>query len=276
MLLSRRRHLVELLDFATCPKIIRDGATDYLQFIIRTGNAYRPVVPLLAEALSARNITSVVDLCSGGGGPWPELRDAMVRAGASPDLRVRLTDLYPNIDAFAKIECRNEHVTGEPQPLDIERATAPLRGVRTFFSSFHHFKPDVAERVLRNAARNGDGVFIGEVTQRRPGAMMFMLLAPLLVWLATPRLRPFTWSRLFFTYVIPAIPFVVCFDGIVSCFRTYSTDELRELTTSVADLRYEWQLGQLYGRGPLPVTYALGFPTSREASRRDPDAPPAS
>lgn len=265
MFLSRRRHLIELLDIPGCPRTIRDGATDYLQFIIRTGNAYGPIVPILAGALKQQNISSIVDLCSGGGGPWPELRAALIAAGAPPDLRVRLTDLYPNVEAFAKIDQRDEHITGESQPLDIERATAPLRGIRTFFSSFHHFQPDVAERVLRNAARNGDGIFIAEVTQRRIGPMLFMLLAPLLVWLATPRLRPFTWSRLFFTYIIPAIPFVVCFDGIVSCFRTYSVDELRDLTTRVADLRYEWQLGLSYGRGPLPVLYALGLPTSREA-----------
>lgn len=265
MIFPRRLHGIELLDIPRCPRAIRDGATDYLQFIIRTGNAYGPIVPILSGALAKRQLKSLVDLCSGGGGPWPELRAALITAGAPADLRVRLTDLYPNLEAFANITARDEHITGEPQPLDVERATVPLRGLRTFFSSFHHFPPHVARQVLRNAARNGDGILIAEVTQRSVAAMLFMLLAPLLVWLATPRLRPFKWSRLFYTYVIPAIPFVVCFDGIVSCFRTYSVDELRELTTSVEDLRYEWQLGLVYGRGPLPVTYVLGIATSREA-----------
>ena len=93
--------------------------------------------------------------------------------------------------------------------------------------------------------------------------MLFMLLAPVFVWLATPLLRPFSWARIFFTYVIPAIPFVVCFDGIVSCCRTYSPDELRELVKSVSDLGYEWRLGQVSGRGLLPVTFALAIPTAR-------------
>lgn len=263
MIFSRRLHGIELLDIPRCPRVIRDGATDYLQFIIRTGNAYGPIVPMLAQALAKKQISGIVDLCSGGGGPWPELRKSLVANGAPGQLRVHLTDLYPNVEAFTNAAARDVLVTGRHEAFDIERYSIPMHGLRTFFSSFHHFTPDVAKQVLRNAARDGDGVLIAEVTNRRVSAMLFMLLAPLLVWLATPRLRPFRWSRLFFTYAIPAIPFVVCYDGVVSCFRTYNLDELRGLTTSVEDLHYEWQLGLAYGRGPLPVTYALGFPTSR-------------
>lgn len=264
MFFPRRLHGIELLDIPRCPRVIRDGATDYLQFIIRASSAYAPIAPLLARALAQQHINEIVDLCSGGGGPWPELRAVLVANGAPRELRVRLTDLYPNFEAFAKVAQRDPLVSGVRESVNIERTSFQTRGLRTFFSSFHHFAPRVAQQVLRNAAKNGDGILIAEVTRRSVPVMMFMLLAPLLVWLATPRLRPFKWSRLFFTYVLPAIPFAVCFDGIVSCFRTYSVEELRALTTSVEDLQYEWQLGLLYGRGPLPVTYALGLPTSRE------------
>lgn len=264
MILSRRLHGIELLDIPRCPRVIRDGATDYLQFIIRAGNAYGPIVPVAASALKLHETRHIVDMCSGGGGPWPELRTALVSAGAPPDLSVRLTDLYPNTDAFAKNTARDAFVTGNATPLDIEHETVAHPGMRTFFSSFHHFAPPVAERVLRNALATRQPILIAEVTQRSASAVLFMLLAPLLVWLATPRLRPFSWSRIFFTYIIPAIPFVVCFDGIVSCFRTYSPDELEALFRTVSDLRYEWQVGLQRGRGPLPVTFALGLPTSPE------------
>lgn len=265
MLFSRRLHGIELLDIPRCPRAIRDGATDYLQFIIRTGNAYGPIVRILASALADRDERSIVDLCSGGGGPWPELRSALVSHGAPANLRVQLTDLFPNQRAFAKNTARDALVTGVSTPLDVEQEVVPYPGMRTFFSSFHHFAPAVAERVLRNALCTRQPILIAEATQRSALAVMLMLLTPLFVWLATPQLRPFTWSRMFFTYIIPAIPFVVCFDGIVSCLRTYSPAELRELVKSVKDLQYEWQLGLARGSGPLPVTYALGLPTSREA-----------
>jgi len=265
MIFSRRLHGIELLDIPRCPRMIRDGALDYLQFIIRTGHAYSPIVGLLAPALRSRNITSVVDVCSGGGGPWPDLRAALVRAGAPSDLCVTLTDKYPNVEAFSKNARTDAQVVGRVEPVDVENSRIPLTGLRTSFSSFHHFPPQIARQVLRNLAHGGQGIFIAEVTERSAMTLVFMLLAPLLVWLATPRLRPFKWSRLFLTYIIPAIPFVVCYDGIVSCFRTYSDRELQALFTSVEDLHYEWQVGQLSARGQLSVTYALGFPKAREA-----------
>ena len=43
-----RFHLFELEDFAWCPNIIRDLATDYLQFMETKMKLHRPVVPLLA------------------------------------------------------------------------------------------------------------------------------------------------------------------------------------------------------------------------------------
>lgn len=260
---GRRLHGIELLDIARCPRVVRDGALDYLQFVIRSTRAYSPIVPILAAALKAREIRDIVDVCSGGGGPWPDLRTDLVNAGAAAELHVTLTDLFPNIQAFAQIVSRDPFVTGHATPHNIEQHNVPLSGMRTIFSSFHHFSPPVAARVLRNVLSTRQPIFIAEITQRRVSAMLWMLLAPLLVWLATPQLRPFTWSRIFFTYLVPAIPLVVCFDGIVSCFRTYSEAELRELFRSVDDLQYEWQLGRVQGRGPLPVTFALGFPRTR-------------
>lgn len=259
----RRLHGIELLDIPRCPRAIRDGATDYLQFIIRAGNAYDPIIERLAATLRKQRISNIVDVCSGGGGPWPELRTALVRAGAPDDLCVTLTDQYPNLEAFARASALDRHVAGDRTPRNIEQQAVPHSGLRTFFSSFHHFNPATAEQVLRNAAASRQPIFIAEATERSALAIGFMLFAPLMVWLATPRLRPFTWTRLFLTYVIPAIPLAVCFDGIVSCFRTYTTDELRELVRSVSDLEYEWELGQELGRGQLPVTFALGLPTSR-------------
>ena len=64
-------------------------------------------------------------------------------------------------------------------------------------------------------------------------------------WLLTPRMRPFRWSRLLFTYLVPLIPLVVLWDGIVSCFRTRTPEELLELTKSFP--QYNWTAG--YAKG---------------------------
>ena len=41
------------------------------------------------------------------------------------------------------------------------------------------------------------------------------------------------WAHLFFTYVVPIVPFVLVYDGIVSCLRTRRWGEVMELVARV-------------------------------------------
>jgi hypothetical protein len=44
-----------------------------LEFFLRIGNYYAPIVPRLRAALEKTGERQIVDLCSGGGGPWLRL-----------------------------------------------------------------------------------------------------------------------------------------------------------------------------------------------------------
>ena len=79
----------------------------------------------------------------------------------------------------------------------------------------------------------------------------------------TPAIRPFRWSRLFWTYILPAIPLAVVFDGIVSCLRTYRPNELLELTEGIEG--YRWESGESRDKGPIPITYLVGVHTPAQA-----------
>lgn len=58
----------------------------------------------------------------------------------------------------------------------------------------------------------------------------------------TPLVRPFRLSRLFWTYVLPAIPLLFAWDGTVSALRAYTPEELLELARSVpGGNAYTWQ-----------------------------------
>jgi hypothetical protein len=94
-----------------------------------------------------------------------------------------------------------------------------------------------------------------------------MLILPLLAWLFTPFLRPFRWSRLFWTYVVPAIPFVLLHDGIVSCLRTYEPAELQAMVARLHGRPYVWEIGRTVSPlSPIGITYLTGWPS--------PPAPP--
>ena len=77
----------------------------------------------------------------------------------------------------------------------------------------------------------------------------------------TPFIRPFRWSRLLWTYLVPLVPFAVLFDGLVSCLRTYRVEELRDLTARLEANDYDWDIGTVKNTaGPIPITYLIGVP----------------
>jgi hypothetical protein len=62
------------------------------------------------------------------------------------------------------------------------------------------------------------------------------------------------------TYMLPIIPVVLLFDGVVSCLRTYRTEELREMIETLAGIEYQWEVDELSrGFGVPPVTYLIGY-----------------
>jgi hypothetical protein len=108
-------------------------------------------------------------------------------------------------------------------------------------------------------ASQGIGIF--EVTRRAPSAIAWMFLWALLPLLFTPWIRPFRWSRLLCTYVLPIIPLVLLFDGVVSCLRTYRPQELREIIAKLSATEYLWELGERANpAGDVPVAYLIGYP----------------
>lgn len=253
----QRIHFIEIEDEAWCPAPVRDGATDYLQFVIEKANPYQIILEKLQNALDLTKRTEVIDLCSGGGGPWKNLIPALT--SRNPRIKFCLTDKYPNLDSFKELQKSfPDNLNFSTESVDAAQVPKELKGFRTLFASFHHFRPTEARRILKNAVENREGIAIFEFTQRKISAILAMLITPLLVLLVTPFIRPFKFSRIFLTYLIPAIPLVVGFDGVVSCLRTYTPTELKELAGDLSS-EYQWEIGELPVKGSLvPVTYLIG------------------
>jgi hypothetical protein len=260
----RRLQLVELEDLAWFPAILRNLATDYLQIMLHVSNPYAPVASRLRNALDAAGERRILDLASGGSGPWARLLP-LLAAGSTP-VHVTLTDRYPNIAAYQALAHRFPGtVTFAPEPVDARQVPHKLAGLRTIFSAFHHFPPEVARAIIADAVGQGRAIAIFEATARTPAVFFAMLTTPLLVWLLTPLIRPLTPARLLFTYFVPLVPAIVLFDGVVSCLRSYTNDELRCLVEQVPGATgYHWEIGVERARSaPFGITYCVGVPHGR-------------
>lgn len=257
-----RVHAFEIEDQPWCPAPVRDAATDFLQFALHLGNQYAPAVPLLVDALRRTGATRIIDLCAGGGGPWSRLLPALEEAGIAAE--VHLTDRFPNLEAFrAASERTGGGLTFEAEPVDATAVPAHLLGLRTVFTAFHHFPPDAARAILADAVRARQPIAVFEATERTVPAVAGMVFSPLLTLGVTPFIRPVRMSRILLTYLLPVVPLVVLWDGVVSCLRTYSVAELDGLVPGVpGGDTYEWRIGQVKGHGPARVTYLVGIPAA--------------
>ena len=257
-----RFHLIEIHEQLWFPDSLRAVVTDLLQFTLNFTGYYRAAQPLLQAAIGDSGANSVVDLCSGGGGPWPDLFAGIATESAGQPVSLCLTDKFPNRAALEKMpKALRGLVSYSSEPIDAECVPRNLRGFRTLFNSFHHFAGAHAEAVLEDAVKSGQGVAIFEVTQRKPLPILAAIFMGLGALLFLPFVRPFRFSEFVFTYLVPVVPFVLWFDGAVSCLRSHSLAELRELVNAPQLRAFDWRCGHLRATGsPLPVTYLIGLP----------------
>ena len=75
----RRVQFIELHEQPWFPSSLRDEITDALQFGLNLLKAYAPIAPLLQSVLDSTRSRSIVDMCSGGGGPWLDLSRKLQR-----------------------------------------------------------------------------------------------------------------------------------------------------------------------------------------------------
>jgi ubiquinone/menaquinone biosynthesis C-methylase UbiE len=158
----RRFHLIEIHEQDWMPESLRSATTDYLAHVEDVSKIYDPVVPVLVEAIRESGADRVVDLCSGGAGPWGRLQ-GLVSEELGKSIEVVLTDLNPNRAAFEYVsEKLGAEISFSDAPVDVLDVPEGMSGFRTLFSSFHHFRPDDARKILGDAVAKGEGIAVVE------------------------------------------------------------------------------------------------------------------
>jgi hypothetical protein len=255
----RRLNLVELHEQPWFPKSLRDAVTDVLQLLLNRSRYHELVGPLLRVALHRARASHVVDLCSGGGGPWLELIELV---GSDRAISVCLTDKFPNSKTFRRMETASQgKIKFVSEGVDARHVPPKFCGFRTLFNSFHHFDPERAKAILQDAVQRREGVAIFEVPRRTFATLCATLLMGLGTFVVVPIIRPFRPSLFVWTYLIPVLPAVMWIDGMVSRLRVYAPSELRELCDLPTLHSYAWIAGIIRKRHSLlTVTYLVGYP----------------
>lgn len=257
-----RVQLFEFEDLSWFPEKIRNYMTDYLEFVSNKYDIYEPVVPILLKGLKSTSEPQIVDLASGGGGGWKSLsKHLKVKA---TNIHVHLTDFYPNqesLENFTKVD--PSFFSYSTDSVDARNVPANLKGLRTQFLSFHHFNEEDAKSILQNAIDSGNPIAVFEAQKNSVGDFIKLFFSPINVLLFTPLIKPFTFGRLFFTYIIPLVPIFTWWDGLVSVLRSYSPKELNKLIDELENKdKFLWEIGEKK-KGMFTIYYLLGTPVNQ-------------
>ena len=255
-----RLHLFEFEDLPWFPKFIRDGGTDFLGFILNKAKFYEPTIEVIEQVIQETKHNRILDLCSGNGGPIASLSQKLA---PESDITFVLSDKFPNLPAFDRLkQTSNNKIDYLPEPLDVITMDGDAEGIRTMYSAIHHFKPREVRIILGNVVQSGMPLCIFDSGDKHIGTILgIMIFHPLLFIFCTPFIRPFTLSRILFTYLIPIIPLYTIWDGIVSIIRLHRPDKLLSVAKSVDKSEsYVWKSGKLKNKIGFSIAYLTGIP----------------
>ena len=259
-----RIHAFEFLDMSWYPGVFRQIQTDYLQFAASFGSGHRNLILLIQKAMVIAGTNQIVDLCSGSAGPWRGLLKQFHEKGIQ--LHITLSDKYPQEDVVNKWQNDESGlITYFPDSVDATEVPIQLKGMRTLFEGFHHFQPTNAQKILKNAKESGEPIGIFDASIKTPWGWLLLILSPLITILTylliTPFIKPRTFSRFLWTYILPIVPLATCWDGVISLLRVYSPEALLELVEPLQSKDYVWQAGTASTETPVfDFTYLIGYP----------------
>ena len=258
----KRIHLFELEDQNWFPDRLRVYMTRLIVVMHRLLNSSDEIAGLLSKIPASLKQGKIVDLCSGSGGPMPEVCKILEKKYNYSNLKLTLTDRYPNQHLAAQInEDKSNNANYITRPIDATNVPPELKGIRTMVSSFHHFRPEQARKILSDAMENNQPILIYEISDNSAPLALAWISLPvnfLMTFFITPFVRPLTLPQIIFTYLIPVLPLCFAWDGAVSNVRTYTTEDMNELLMGLENNNYTWEKGLIGGK--LKKIYLMGTP----------------
>lgn len=223
----------EIHDRPWCCRAIHDGITDFLAFFAEYSGLRRKAYRRIAQVLGTTGSSKVVELCAGSGfGAMHMLRRLRLMLPGR-NVSVVATDIRENSN-WPLIRSATEGGVSTLRK-DAETALREEAGVFVMFAALHHFSSSEIVSLLKTASAHAKTFICVDYFTRGRIVDLFPLFAgPFLMFFAAPLIFPFSWTRLFLTWVIPILPALLFIDTMLSMLRSYTLDELKEIVASAS------------------------------------------
>lgn len=226
----KRIHLFEFEDYSWFTNWLRKCLTRMMVVMHNMLHTSEEMAELIHRGLKHSDTNTIIDLCSGSGGPMPKVLTILKKKYGVKNPKLLMTDLFPNKEYAAKVNSEiNGEITYSIEPVDAANVDAYKKGLRTMVGSLHHMKPEVARQILKNALDSKQPICTFEISDNSFTTMIWWIAIPInfiTAFVVSLLARPMTWQQIVFTFLIPIIPITFAWDGAVSNARTYTLDDM--------------------------------------------------
>lgn len=230
-------HLFEFMDHAWTPTVLRTTLLDVLDFC---NCNFRPWYRLLAEDLLRTAAAEGAEcVAEPGAGAAPILRELALLiqrnpAGPAQSLRLIPSDLYPVPEVWRGLQQEFPNIEPIYEPVDMFGSHAwPPRTLLLLAASLHHIPRDRRTRLLQTLLETADGIVVHEPVRRTVISMLLTSFCwfPALLTPAARMGHRGSLRRILLCWLIPVVPLMFVWDGLVSCLRQWTDaewDQVRE------------------------------------------------
>lgn len=225
--------LFEFMDHPRTPRILRETLLDVLDYCNSDFRPYyREIAQEISEIARERDLTTIVELGAG----YAPLTSELAKLNRK-DLTLIPCDLYPETTPWKTLVSQfGERVQPIYEPVDLTvRQDWPEKTVLVLCATLHHIPPAIRRATLKTLHDSAHCILIFEPIRKTPFSM-FLVLFALIPALLTPAFRfnrPGRLRRVLFCWLLPIVPLMFVWDGLVSCLRQWSTAEWSRFTASL-------------------------------------------
>jgi ubiquinone/menaquinone biosynthesis C-methylase UbiE len=220
--------LKELEDYNWFPNMLRKFQLEFIGSLVNWFGFYKPIVPLAKNLLENAKTNAVIDLCSGSGEPAIYLQKKIAN-----NFVTTLTDKFP------QKKSSTSSLSYLQQSIDVLNIMPEKEKLYTMYNAFHHFDDEQQRNILQKFSTNQSSILIVEILTPSFFTFLNVIFSGTIgQLLLTPFVKPFSFWRLFFTYVIPINIFTVVYDGIISVIKSKSVKQYQALVSTITQNNY--------------------------------------
>ena len=222
-----QKKLFEFGDLFWVPEFYHAFLRRFMGALYKVFGYHRLWLPELNRFINKAGGT-VMDPCAGSG----YVNELLMKELGKKDLRFYLSDFMIDKNPEFRERINNlgdDRIHYLEQPIDVLKDNPDFRCPKIFINSFHHFDNEQVAQIFKLNLSHGDDVLVLEYCDNSFMSYLSMLLGPLVAMIMLPFIteRRLLLVTAIFTYLIPVVPLMLLWDGIVSSLRCYSNKSIK-------------------------------------------------